>query len=366
MRRILKPTLDDARSRLQSFSDGWEAFWFTPADPTLLGVLRILAGLMLLYTHAVWGLALEDFFGPHGWLSVELVRTLQEYSFAYSFWWWVEPQWMWTAHGISMAILALFTLGLWTRVTSVLSLVVAISYAHRVPEALFGLDQINVMLTLYLTIGDSGRAVSLDRWIARRRGEGEAGPTSRANLGQRLIQVHMCTIYFFAGISKLQGPAWWNGDAMWLAFANLEYQSMDMTWLAWHPLLLNVMTHTTIVWEVFFCTMIWKRSWRPVMLAAGTAMHLGIGACLGMWTFGLIMLVGCASFLPNEKVKGMVAAMSTSWRSRPVPVSFPVTASPQAAASALLKGPHRPIGEVVSIDYGQHRLPTEFGRSTGD
>ena len=58
--------------------EGWDAFWFTPADPTLLGVIRVLTGLMLLYTHAVWGIVLGDFFGPAGWLSEGLVRNLQE------------------------------------------------------------------------------------------------------------------------------------------------------------------------------------------------------------------------------------------------------------------------------------------------
>ena len=53
----------------------------------------------------------------------------------------------------------------------------------------------------------------------------------------------MCVIYFFAGVSKLQGPSWWDGEAMWRAFANLEYQSLDMTWLAWHPWLVNAMSH---------------------------------------------------------------------------------------------------------------------------
>ena len=72
-----------------------------------------------------------------------------------------------------MVVLALFTIGLWTRVTSVLALVVAISYVHRVPAALFGLDQINIMLTLYLAIGPSGQALSVDRWLARWRRAGE-------------------------------------------------------------------------------------------------------------------------------------------------------------------------------------------------
>lgn len=356
MGRVLNLASGAIRDRLRLISEGWNAFWFSPADPTLLGVLRILAGLMLLYTHGVWGLALNDFFGPDAWLSVELVRTLQEYQFAYSFWWWIEPDWMWTAYGLSMLVLAMFTVGLWTRMTSVLSLIVAISFAYRAPEAQFGLDQINIMLTLYLAIGDSGRAVSLDRWIARSRGKAERleAPSLRSNLGQRLIQVHMCTIYFFAGISKLQGLAWWDGEAMWLAFANLEYQSMDMTWMSRYPLLVNVATHATILWEVFFCALIWNRFWRPIFLTGGFFMHLGIGACLGMWTFGLIMLVGCASFLPNDRVRQLVELL-TARRSRVEAAPSPLAAMAQTASAAHLGGPHRPAPIVVSIDYGPHR-----------
>src|SRR6185437_10071888 len=105
---------------------------------------------------------------------------------------WIPAEWAWLAHTTSMVVLALFTVGLWTRATSILALVVAISYAQRVPAALFGLDQINVMLTLYLTLGDCGRALSIDRWVAwRREGDGpsRAAPSVAANFGIRLIQV---------------------------------------------------------------------------------------------------------------------------------------------------------------------------------
>ena len=64
-------------------------------------------------------------------------------------------------------------------------------------------------------------------------------PSVTANLAIRLIQIHMCVIYLFAGTGKLMGEAWWDGTAMWMALANLEYQSLDMTWLAGWPLLIN-------------------------------------------------------------------------------------------------------------------------------
>ena len=235
----------------RTVADDWNLFWYTPADPTLLGLLRICTGLMLVYTHAVWGLALNDFFGPTSWLSPALVRSIEAGQYTYSFWFWVPSGWMWPAYALSMLIFVCFTLGLATRVTSVLSLLTAISFTHRVPAALFGLDQINIMLTLYLAIGPSGQTLSLDRWLLRRRLGEKApapAPSANANLAQRLIQVHMCVIYLFAGLSKLQGPSWWSGEAMWRAFANLEYQSLDMTWLAWHPWLVNLMSHVSVVW----------------------------------------------------------------------------------------------------------------------
>src|SRR5947199_374654 len=138
------------------------------------------------------------------------------------------------------------------------ALAVTVSFAHRVPEAMFGLDQMNAVLTFYLAVGPSGRALSLDRWLAARRGAAAPAPSASANLALRLINVHMCVVYFFAGVSKLQGEAWWTGEAMWRAFANLEYQSVDMTWLAWHPWLLDLSTHISVLWALSFCLLIWR------------------------------------------------------------------------------------------------------------
>lgn len=337
MRRVLNPVARYLADLARSLAEGWDAFWFTPADPTPLGLLRVLTGAMLLYTHAVWGLALDDFFGPKAWLDAELVRALQADEFAYSFWWLVPPGWLWPAFAASMVVLALFTIGLWTRATSLLALVVAISFAQRTPAAQFGLDQINVLLTLYLALGPSGRTLSVDRWLARRRGGPGADrvtPSVAANVARRLIQVHMCVIYFFAATSKLQGPAWWNGEAMWRAFANLEYQSADMTWLAWCPRLLNLITHVSVLWELSFCVLVWSPRLRPLVLAGAVVLHVGIGACLGMWTFGLIMLVGCASFLPAEAVRQLVAALALG-RARAMPTGAASPAGPRGAVAAL-------------------------------
>ena len=289
----------------------WNAFWYTPADPSLLGLIRILAGTMLIYTHAIWGLVLNDFFGPKAWINRDLVELYQN-EYAYSFWWWIPPGWIWPAYALAMLVLICFTIGLWTRLSAILSLVVVISFANRVPEALFGLDKINMILALYLAVGPSGRALSVDRLLAIHRGK---DPTPRAasvgaNFAIRLIQIHMCIIYFFAGISKFQGQVWWTGQAMWLAaFGNSEIQSIDMTWLAWHPWAVELLSHFTAIWELSFCALIWPRILRPLVLTGAVVLHVAIGATMGLWTFALVMLIGCASFLPPEGVGSALAML---------------------------------------------------------
>lgn len=290
--------------------DGWNRFWFTPADPATLGLIRILAGSMLLYTHLVWTLDLEGFFGARGWVSPAATAKLGPPLGMWSYFDWIHsPGLLWTVHIVALVVFLLLTLGLFSRVMSILAFLATVSYANRVmPTALFGLDDINALLALYLAIGPCGAAYSLDRLIARRR-VGQplpVRPRVDANLAIRLIQVHMCVVYFFSGAGKLMGASWWGGTAMWMSVANLEYQSLDMTWLAGWPLLAGFLTHVTVLWELSYCVLIWPRLTRPLMIAGAVAVHGGIALFLGMKTFGLVMLIGNVAFISPSLVRRLL------------------------------------------------------------
>lgn len=286
---------------------------------------------MLCYTHLVWSTDLAAFFGTDSWVSPEAAAAfyaeqvltpdgqieLHSNPYYWSYLWWIDsPRLLWLTHLAGLLVMALLMLGLWTRVTSILAFVVAVSYVNRVPGALFGLDQINCMLAMYLMLGRSGDAYSLDRWLARRKSASPATaaapPSVGTNIAIRLIQLHMCIIYFFAGLSKLQGETWWRGDALWGALANLEYQTLDMTWLAAYPVVIGLLTHTTVFWELFFPAIVWPRLLRPLVLIVAVPLHLGIAFCMGMVTFGLIMLVGCTSFIPPWLVRRVFGGQSSA------------------------------------------------------
>ena len=302
------------RGYLGRWLEGWDRFWFTPANPATLCLIRILAGSMLVYTHLVWTLELPTFFSTDGIFGAGYSRTFSGNSpFVWSHFFWLDsPLWMWSTHVLSLLTLVAFTIGLATRITGLLSFLIVVSYAHRAGGALFGLDQINGCLALYLAVAPSGLMYSVDAWL-RRRKAGQSPPDTRpaetvmANIGIRLMQTHLCIVYLFAGLGKLQGASWWDGTAIWGAFASYEYQTIDMTFLVHLPWIVNLLTLVSVFWELSYPFLIWPSLTRPVWLLLAVAVHLGIGMCMGMMTFGLMMVIANGAFLPPEFVQGTLS-----------------------------------------------------------
>lgn len=286
---------------------GWNRFWFTPSAPHTLALMRILAGAMLLYTHLVWAKDLIAFLGPKSWIPRAASIELHQGTFAWSHLWLIDsPGLLWAQHVVVLIVMAMFMVGLFTRVTSVLACLLTISYCHRLEGALFGLDQVNAMLAMYLMIGPCGAVYSVDRWIAKRKAGGQLPrppATTSCSVATRLIQIHMCIIYLFGGISKMRGEMWWDGTAVWYAVSNLEYQSIDMTWLVRYPWLIALLSHITVFWETFYCFLVWPRATRPITLAVAVCVHGGIALFLGMITFGTAMIIGNMAFLPPSWVE---------------------------------------------------------------
>ena len=302
------------RDTLAAVRDAWNRFWFTPTDPATLALVRICTGLLLLRTHWVWVSNHETFFGPDAWLSPAGRAALIEspwssWSWSHSLWF-DSPALVWTLHVVALVAMAMLTLGLFTRASAVVSFLFAVSFANRAIGLTFGLDAINVMLAMYLMIGPAGAACSLDRLIRQRRNKPLVESSVSANLAIRLIQLHMCFIYASAALAKFMGETWWDGTAMWLAIANYEYQSIDVTLLAKWPLTLNFLTHATLYWELSYCVLVWLPRWRPWIILLAVPVHLGISTCMGMVEFGLAMLVGNAAFISPWLVRKLLSKVS--------------------------------------------------------
>ena len=86
-----------------------------------------------------------------------------------------DPFWVVVIHVGILLVLLLFTVGLWTRVTSVLAWMGAMCYVQRLPTTNFGQETMLIILMMYMMIGNSGAALSVDRWLELRRLRREPG-----------------------------------------------------------------------------------------------------------------------------------------------------------------------------------------------
>src|SRR3954454_24301411 len=328
VRRLLTDAAAALADLWRATARAWDRFFFTPADPTPLGLIRAMLGVLLFWNLAVYGLDLRGFLGSEGWADPSIVRLFQgeRAPYAWSFWMLVPDALLRPAWVACMAVLAMYALGLFSRVTAVLAWAIVVSTLRRAPVTVFGFDQVISTLALYLAAtGASGQAVSLDRFLARLR-EGRAVAARRrrdgrwvmpsgvppasisANLGLRLIQLHLILIYGMAGLAKLQGEAWWSGMAIWGTLASGEFSLIDFTWLAAWPYAMNVLTHAVLALEVGYGVLIWVRPLRPFVIASMVAMHLGIAlAAPGLAEFGLAMIAANLAFASGPWLRSLVA-----------------------------------------------------------
>src|SRR3954467_7977076 len=137
-----------ARSYFDEVWEAWNEFWFTPSSPSTLSAIRVLAGMMLLYTPLVWSFNLTGFFGENGYLPQQLVHDvnvaendpdgpngpapaaerfrLSHFNYVHG------SKMMWTIHIAALAVFFLLTIGLFSRTMACLAYLFAVSYANRI------------------------------------------------------------------------------------------------------------------------------------------------------------------------------------------------------------------------------------------
>ena len=295
----------------EEFGRGWNRFWFTPSDPFTACVLRIVAGAAALVYVGSHSFGLTEWFGPNGWLPTATVQRVMESApgagFQFSYLKWSSsPTFLWIAHALGLMVVAMFTLGLFTRVTAVLSLAVVLSYIHRAPMSAAQFEPVLAVMIFYLCFAPCGRYLSLDSRRAPPDGRRRDERSWAATVSVRLLQVHISALYLMMALTKLGAETWWRGDAMWWLMAQPQSRLVDFTFLRDHLMLINAWTHAIVLFELTYGVLIWNRLARPLLLTLAVVHWLLLALVSGLVAYCVLMIFAGLAFVPAGTLRSIL------------------------------------------------------------
>ncbi len=288
----------------------WRRFWLTAEDPRAIGLYRIVFGFFVICNVNDFWEYFTFLFTDEGIFTADVARqvhasaqfkgfgdglTDEEPWGFFDFWGFVEflkgPKWsllyFWDSptafwiHLWAFEILAtMFMLGLWTRLTGVLTWFLMNSIFFRNHLFWEGTELVYRVFLGYLICAKAGYAYSIDNWLRcrklRKRGllSERDGPGGGAGLApddahpqglqaiyrlipawpRRLMMFQLGTVYAYTGIVK-NGSVWAKGDAIYYAW-NMDH------FYRYYPQRITALIGTN-----FLRLMAWFAHWGEVFFA---------------------------------------------------------------------------------------------------
>ena len=278
----------------------WERFWFGEQNTIVLEWIRVGVAGALFVANVALTARLEDLYGNDGWMSLEGIRYQHSHPFIHSVHHYItERVDLFAFHYLYLGCLLLFAIGGLTRAAKWVVLIGHISYCYRNPAATYGVDSLSAVLIWILCLSPVGERLSVDSWLARRRGATRnAGGWIPGCTALRMIQLQLCIIYLFAGTAKLRGSPWWEGNGLWGALTNYHFHA-PLEFFAEHYWILIVLNYATLALEISYAFLIWGRL-RALICMSTISLHIGIGVLMRMHLFGFVgMAANLAFFNPD-------------------------------------------------------------------
>jgi hypothetical protein len=279
------------------------AWWTKPVRAERLAGLRIgLAAFLLLDIVSTYLPHVHDFFGRNSLGSPEAFG-----------WYGQVPHWHWSilwgvedSQVLRLAVLfwagsaLLLTIGLWTRISAVVTWVLSTSFASLNCSIDNAGDEIRGIVLFYLMLSPCGAAWSLDSWWQRFRGRRE-GPVNISPWPLRLLFVQMMWIYFSNGLFKLSGDRWRSGESLYYVLADLTLARWSYAQIPAPYLVTRILSWAVLIWEAGFPLWVALPWTRKAALFFGVAFHLGIALTMELGFFVPYTLALYLPLLPWER-----------------------------------------------------------------
>lgn len=117
------------------------------------------------------------------------------------------------------------------------------------------------------------------------------------NFGFLAIQVQVCIAYFLAGYFKWQDDTWQQGLGVYYALNVHEFSLPSLLTMTKYSSLMVALNYFVLVYQLAFPVLVWVKPIKSYLLILGVLQHVFIAFGMGLFSFGLIMIVAYIPFL---------------------------------------------------------------------
>ena len=178
-------------------------------------------------------------------------------------------------------------LGLFCRPAAIIAWFLHLCAAESGGLLAYGADNFMTTGLFYLMLSPLPDRYAFDHWLIKTK------PKDPQLLGfwRRVLQVHLCFVYFFGGLAKCLGSGWWNGSNLWRSLTRPPFNIIEPDILIRFKYVLPVLGISLCLIELTYVFFIWRKKTRLVWLVCILGMHIAIGLTMGMYLFALVMIV---------------------------------------------------------------------------
>ena len=197
---------------------------------------------------------------------------------------------------------ALLLFGLGSREAATLALFLHLCAVKSSSGLSYGVDNFTSIGLFYLMIAPLPDRWAADHWLRRVAGK----RPQWQGFNRRLLQSHLCLIYFSSGLTKCAGAGWWNGTSIWYALTRPPFNFLSAETLIGWKTLFPILGISVCLLETGYPLFIWPQKTRAFWLLAVLLMHLSIGLAMGLYLFAFVMItLNLAAFGPDFAFRGM-------------------------------------------------------------
>lgn len=275
-----------------SFFNNIDQFFFKAANNLNLAFFRIGVALAAIFILIAQYPDLLEIYGQYGYLRADIVE-LPLLSFQPRLSWMTE---FLAGYGLSeflslkvifgcyLSFLFLLGIGMLPSLTALVCMFFQIAFMNSGQHYIYGVDFFILAGLFYCVIFPVGQQWAVNVFRQKRKKESTVFYT-------RVLQIHICLVYFISGFDKGLGYDWWNGEAIWTTMMGLNFRSFDVSFMANYPFIPTIIGLSVLLIEFGYPFFIFWKKTKYLWLTMTILMHVGIGTLMGLYYFAGVMII---------------------------------------------------------------------------